>query len=72
MGHEWVNVKNSTKAGNRPIEDFWNDLDAALNRFESAVGFKVDQSVREGFGSRECAATTLKDKTFSNPPSAYN
>ncbi len=67
MQNTWINIKNSTKGGNRPIEDFQSDVDAGISTFEKETGLVVDGPVREAFGARGYFASSLRQRTYSHP-----
>lgn len=67
MAHKWINVKNSTKGGHRPYGDYEVEVTRAIDLFEEHIGTFVDYSVRESFGTRGYASSTLKEKTYSHP-----
>lgn len=67
MPHTWINIKNSTKGGNRPIEDFQSDLDSGITTFEKETGLVVDGAVKEAFGARGYFASSLRERTYSHP-----
>ena len=67
MKHIWVNIKNSEKGGNKPIERYRDDLEQALVDFEVSQGLQVDSTVRAALGARGSALTTKKDRVYTHP-----
>jgi len=67
MPHKWINIKNSTRGGNRPIEDFQLEVEAGITEFELDTGLTIDIVAREAFGARGFSGTHQRERTFSHP-----
>lgn len=67
MPHKWINVKNSTKGGNRPVEDFQLEIESGIAEFEHDTGLTIDSVAREAFGARGFSGTHLRERTYSHP-----
>lgn len=67
MPHKWINIKNSTKGGNRPIVEFQQDLNDGIEEFERHTGLTVNATVKEAFGAEGFFASTLRERTYSHP-----
>jgi Mg2+ and Co2+ transporter CorA len=67
VGFKSIVVKNSEKGGNRPIEDYRKDLDAALLQLEMETGIQVDHYVRSTLGASGFAPNSKRSKTYTHP-----
>lgn len=67
MPHRWVNIKNSTRGGHRPLVDFCKDLDAALEVFERDNRLSVDREVYSIVGFRGAQEQAELPTNYSHP-----
>jgi magnesium transporter len=67
MPHRWVNIKNSTRGGHRPLPDFRRELDAALDEFERDNQLAVDREVHSIVGFRGAEEQAEHPTNYSHP-----
>lgn len=67
MPHRWVNIKNATRGGHRPLADFCRDLDMALEAFERDNHLVVEEEVHLVAGFRGAQEQAELPTNYSHP-----